>query len=688
MKSIYYLWGVLCVWLLLAASCTAALDDAPSELPSGPDAGGSSSGETRVLEMQVRNRLVTGGSATRADGGIALNAENEITAMDIYVFASESEFGTYTFQEKLSYRAGQEGVAVDGATPFILVTSGSDNAYSSARLAVKKGLYVRLYCVANAPQLYVLNGGSYEPATLQPLEMELVGDQMTVKTPGTPESDFLSEFTVKPLDPANLDDVLKTPLLMAGSMAGCINLTDYTDNAIVNTSLKLTRGVVRFDVQNVASESRLTIESVSMTQGNATTALFPFEARPAADGSLISYPQKFFPGGASEQINTGLQEAAFYSYAAPEEACLLLTGQYTTPGGEQVPVKYEIPFNNLKDGEGQKISIQPNHRYTVTVNEADPYEVKLSITVADWEEGGSLDDYDPTDANGFKFAGISLTYDLSSAVQYDKHTVRTDNATVTGRDQGSITFYSNSDVQVRVVYAGGDTQHSWLQFDAPTKSAIASSNGYSYQYVFRVKVLKMDDYIYPPATLVFQNTTGALKTLELHPRELYQGTSASTQAYRFGHDNKYFLIAHADGNYGTGYTWNVAQTKCREAEGWRLPSYNDLRQLFKIYEWDTKPYLDPGSADYLAAFSHGKGYSYDATPVSGQFGYVGDYVVYQNGQYPNVAFAYDAYYWTSDVDPANGNNGGAFRSYNGSAIYFYFYAKTGGYRVRCIKDWN
>jgi hypothetical protein len=133
--------------------------------------------------------------------------------------------------------------------------------------------------VANATQLYVLNEKKkdpkvYEPATLEPLQMELDGNQMKIKVPGTSEEDFLSKFTVRPLDPTNLDDIIKTPLLMTGSMAGCINLTDYTDNAVINTSLKLTRGVVRFDVRNTASQSNLTIESVSMTQGNATTALF------------------------------------------------------------------------------------------------------------------------------------------------------------------------------------------------------------------------------------------------------------------------------------------------------------------------------------------------------------------------------------------------------------------------------
>lgn len=132
-------------------------DDNSEGLLSGTATGGDVAEGTRQLQIEVRNKLVTAGAATRKSGSIALNTENEITAMDFYVFASDDEFGTYTFQEKLSYRAGHEGDKIEGATPFILVTNSNNNAFSSAQLTIKKGLYVRLYCVANATQLYVLN---------------------------------------------------------------------------------------------------------------------------------------------------------------------------------------------------------------------------------------------------------------------------------------------------------------------------------------------------------------------------------------------------------------------------------------------------------------------------------------------------------------------------------------------------
>lgn len=71
-----------------------------------------------------------------------------------------------------------------------------------------------------------------------------------------------------------------------------------------------------------------------------------------------------------------------------------------------------------------------------------------------------------------------------------------------------------------------------------------------------------------------------------------------------------------------------------------------------------------------------------------QFGYNGDNVLYSDGSSQNIAFGYDTYYWTSDVNPENGNDGGVLRAYSTSNVYIYFYGKTNSYRVRCIKDWN
>lgn len=146
--------GAVLLWL---ASCSEGmLDEAAQSGIQMPEDNGTA--ERRTVELQIQNKLqVSESSATRTDAPIATTDENEITAMDIYVFGSETEHGIYTFQERLTYRAGQEETAPKGATSFILVTNGTDNKLSTARLSLKKGLYVKLYCVANSPELYVLD---------------------------------------------------------------------------------------------------------------------------------------------------------------------------------------------------------------------------------------------------------------------------------------------------------------------------------------------------------------------------------------------------------------------------------------------------------------------------------------------------------------------------------------------------
>ncbi len=679
--------------ILLGATLCAVCACSQKELfygEDGTDTGdaGIGSGNTRELLLEFNNTLQTvPGTQTRAGSTpIASDAENQITSMDLYLFGSEEEEGDYTFLEHLAYRSN--GAAVEGATSFELIPSAENTAVSTAILNVTKGLYVKLYCVANQPDLFMTpaQDGAYPDATFSKLTLDTESGVGEVTAEGTPtEADFQSKYLLRVLTPQAA--LLDVPLPMVGNVPGPIDLTNLTESSRLNTSLKLTRAVARFDIVNTATESKLTINSIGMEGGNATTTMFPLVAQPGADGEAISYPEREFTD--ADDINKGGRLSAYYTYAAPGDACLVLRGKYATQAGESVNVSYKVPFNNIKDDKGVNVAIQPNHRYTVTVNQADPYEVKLTIKVADWEEGGSLDDYDPTEANALNLHAIGLYDDVASTLTYIKHTIRTYNSTDAGLGEGTITFYSNSDVQVWVSYAGGDTSHDWLSFDAPDKqalsSAVAATSGYNYQYTFTAKVKKMADYVYPPATLVFQNAIGALKTLQVHPRELYQGTSSYTTAYRFGHDNKFYLVAHADGTYTTPYTWSKAMTMCREAEGWRLPSFNDLRQLFALYEWEEKPDLTPGTEEYMTAFDN-KSYSYNSGTLSAsQFGYQG---AIGNGSGQNIAFDYNDDYWASDVDPEDGTKGGRFQSVSTSSITFDFVDKNGTYQVRCIKDWN
>lgn len=580
------------VWALagLLAACTATLEDVPGT--EGDGGTGTASADRRQVDMQIRNELLTGSATTRADGNIALPAENGVTAMDIYVFGSETENGIYTFQERLTYRAGQEEVAPEGATPFVLVTNGTDNKLSTARLSLKKGLFVKLYCVANAPQLYVLDGDAqkYVPAQFNPMVMEKVDGGVKIVTPGIPtEKDFLADCTAHCLNPTNPEDVIRTPLLMRGNVTGCVDLTNYNDNSSIQTSIKLIRGVARFDVHNVAADSRLTITGIGMSDGNATTALFPFDARPAADGSFITYPWRYFPGGAAEPINQGAQPGAFYSYAAPDDACLLLQGNFKTVAGESVPVNYRVPFSSLEDGEGNKITIQPNHRYTVKVNEADPYQIKLAITVADWEEGGNLDDWAPDDeeAGGLSELTTETVKSVNDSYVYDnKSYFWVALFANTARDKFSVKLSSNSAIECKMKFGDGDTQHKWLDVKcAESKATTRSTWSTDYTFTFSVNADAVSttnkDKAFPSVLINFISAGGETRTIRVESLTYTLDGSNMANASSYNNDSEYWYF-----NNGSG-TWAQAMAACPEEQEWHLPTMNDYRNLFRVDNWNS-----------------------------------------------------------------------------------------------------
>lgn len=656
---------------LLLSACTASVEDALSGNSPGQEAGGIS-GDRRQVDVLMRNKLVLGGASTKANGDIATTEENEVTAMDVYVFASETEYGEYTFQERLTYRAGEEVAAADGVTPFTLLANTSDNAFSTARLAVRKGLYVKLYCVANAPKLYRLDesGTAYVAAEFQPLQSERSGDVTHITAAGIPtEKDFLASYTAPVIEPTNPEDVIHTPLLMRGNVPGCMDLTNLSDNTDINASMKLVRGVARFDIQNNADDSHLTIEAVGMTQGNATTALFPFDGRPAADGSLIDYPLRYFYGDDLTAVNHGKKSGAFYSYAAPEGACLLLKGHFTTNSQEEKEVNYQVPFKSLTDGNGNEISIEPNHRYTVVVNEADPYQIKLSITVADWEEGGSLDDM-TTDQDNVSGMSEPVMANVHNSYVYDNKAYQWVALYAnTAEDKFTVKISSNSAVECRMKFGdysvtkaetGTDTgsgePYRWLDVKCEEK---AGGNGSSwstdYTFTFSVSSATVSDQAksFPPVVINFVSAVGTARTIRVESLTYTLDGKSMTNATAYG-ENEYWYVDRGSG------TWDQAMEACPADQGWYLPSMNDYRNLFRVDNWNTvdlpfntTPYLNlfnqtnerSISNSYLQKFF--TSYSYPNAPS-----YTCNESLYNKTSSSRYGNYYD-YFWSSDLYDAN-----------------------------------
>lgn len=78
--------------------------------------------------------------------------------MDIYVFGAKAEGDTYTFREHFAYR--QDGSTIPSGAKELNLTQGADNATTTALLELQKGLFVRLYCIANQTELGNPVGGT------------------------------------------------------------------------------------------------------------------------------------------------------------------------------------------------------------------------------------------------------------------------------------------------------------------------------------------------------------------------------------------------------------------------------------------------------------------------------------------------------------------------------------------------
>ncbi len=523
---------------VLLASCTTEADKADRTPADGTD-----SANKREVLLSFKNKLTvaTTKSETKADVPIATKEENAISTLDIYVFASTDETGTYTYRERFAYRP--EGVALPAGANKLNLTAGTDDATTTALLELQKGMFVRLYCLANQTELVNPTDGSVvENTYFQPLEYNMETGNLVEGTPS--ETDFQKLHS--PLL-AEAGTALNLPLPMVGSQTVPIDLTDFGSSARVQTGFKLTRTMARFDVSNVEADSKFHLESISMGNGRKGVSFFPVKvvgASPAADGDLITYPARAFEG---DKANAGLQVSAFYSYPSPskDEGYLILKGTYQVNLTETKDVTYQIPFKQpTADGGSVALEINNNHRYTIGITKADEYKLDFTLDVAEWDEGGDIDGLDPTAGSG------SFTFDpdglANAATIYDADT-KTVKMVLGMNSKFSLGTTANSTMSYAIRYAGNNKNCDWLNVeeDPSTKAATTSTmSGTEHKYIISMKA----DYtggIYPRGIIRFINdATGESNTLLVDPLsfvpELTQSASDGTSSFA---DNKLTLKA-------------------------------------------------------------------------------------------------------------------------------------------------
>ena len=483
-RMIHCMHGFLLMGSLLLHSCSGETQlDGENGIPEGKDP------LRQEVLLNINNKLVLHKTATR---DIATAEENAISTLDVYVFGSPTEDGTYTFQERFAYRENTDDLPAD-AKELILNAGATDNV-TTGLLSLHRGLFVKLYCIANDTKPVNADDIEVEADDFIPITFTTGGSIM--EREGSPtEADFLKYHTR-----LLIGDILNTPLTMSGAQTLPLDLTDASVGTRLQVNFKLTRLAARFDVVNKADESRFTIESISMGNARRGAGYFPIVtcgAHPAADGDLTTTADKPFMG---DNANTGTQTGAFYCYPSmqEDEGFLMLKGHYKVNETETKEVSYRIPFRQ-KGGDGQEtyLDINNNHRYTIGITKADELRLEFTLNVADWADDGNIDDYEPDNNPGEITVSIPTAFqDRSTAILDPDRNVYTVSMSLDTGSSFDMTVGSSSP-GIKIVYAGGPSaqKNNWLVCNPKTTTRISSGS----DYTFSIK----EDYtgLFPRATV-------------------------------------------------------------------------------------------------------------------------------------------------------------------------------------------
>ena len=483
-RMIHCMHGFLLMGSLLLHSCSGETQlDGENGIPEGKDP------LRQEVLLNINNKLVLHKTATR---DIATAEENAISTLDVYVFGSPTEDGTYTFQERFAYRENTDDLPAD-AKELILNAGATDNV-STGLLSLHRGLFVKLYCIANDTKPMNADGTEVEADDFTPITFTTGGSIM--EREGSPtEADFLKYHTR-----LLIGDILNTPLTMSGAQTLPLDLTDASVGTRLQVNFKLTRLAARFDVVNKADESRFTIESISMGNTRRGAGYFPIVtcgAHPAADGDLTTTTDKPFMG---DNANTGTQTGAFYCYPSmqEDEGFLMLKGHYKVNETETKEVSYRIPFRQKGvDGQETYLDINNNHRYTIGITKADELRLEFTLNVADWADDGNIDDYEPDNKPGEITVSIPTAFqDRSTAILDPDRNVYTVSMSLDTGSSFDMTVGSSSP-GIKIVYAGGPSaqKNNWLVCNPKTTTRISSGS----DYTFSIK----EDYtgLFPRATV-------------------------------------------------------------------------------------------------------------------------------------------------------------------------------------------
>lgn len=491
--NIKHLVSLFAAGAFLFASCTEE-----NEVAGGTTTGGTGTEDDtdrQEVLVSLKNHLVLQKPETKAEGDpIATEEENYIHSLDVYVFGSKEENGDYTLQEIHYYRDDASTLTLPGVNTysFNLTNSADNSGVTTGLLKLNKGLFVRLYCVANRSEMYTTSddGTTTQYTDFKSLIQTAPGQDDNLVTAGIPKEADFKKLHIKLIDPAATadpteNDVLASPLPMSGAYTTPLDLTDFGSSARTQISFKLSRMVARFDIVNDAAKSKFTLEKMSMGNGQKGAKFFPIKTVGKTQADLITYPEReVLPDTqkASDELagTTNLTKGAFYAFPSPKDdhGYLMLKGKYAVNQTESKDVSYQIPFQQMINGIGTYIEVAYNHRYTITITKADTYHLDVDLKVADWDDKEVIDPYEPE--NDFDRTENVV---LDAANSTGTYVLDNGRISVLPDAASKFTFKmaSNTDLSHEVIYKSA-TAAKWLVMDGEPVVTKAGSQETTYKF--------------------------------------------------------------------------------------------------------------------------------------------------------------------------------------------------------------
>ena len=492
--NIKHLLPLFAAGAFLFASCTEETEVAGGTTPDGTGTGNDT--DRQEVLVSLKNHLVLQKPETKAEGDpIATEEENYIHSLDVYVFGAKEENGDYTLQEIHYYRDDASTLTLPGVSTysFNLTNSADNSGVTTGLLKLNKGLFVRLYCVANRSEMYTTSADgttTTQYTDFKSLIQTAPGQADNQITTGIPKEADFKKLHIKLIDPAATadpteNDVLASPLPMSGAYTTPLDLTDFGSSARTQISFKLSRMVARFDIVNDATKSKFTLEKMSMGNGQKGAKFFPIETVGTKAADLITYPEREVSADtqkASDEAagTTNLTKGAFYSFPSPKDdkGYLMLKGKYAVNQTESKDVSYQVPFQQMVNGIGTYIEVAYNHRYTITITKADTYHLDVDLKVADWDDKEVIDPYEPE--NDFDRAENVV---LDAAASTGTYVLDNGQISVLPDKNSKFTFKmaSNTDLTHEVIYKSA-TAPKWVVIDGDPVITKAGSQETTFKF--------------------------------------------------------------------------------------------------------------------------------------------------------------------------------------------------------------